>query len=92
MHPVAAGARRRAGGERIVHGRRAPAAGRPGALSLHHLALIYLGVHVLDNMDLTAVSEAAAERNRWEFAVTIAPLIVRGGTGAAVSPIATFQL
>ncbi len=59
-------------------------------LSLHHLALIYLGVHVLDNMDLTAVSEAAAERNRWEFAVTIAPLIVRGGTGAAVSPIATF--
>ena len=50
-----------------------PPAGRPGALSLHHLALIYLGVHVLDNMDLTAVSEAAAERNRWEFAVTIAP-------------------
>ena len=43
-------------------------------------------------MDLTAVSEAAAERNRWEFAVTFAPLIVRGGAGAAVNPIATFQL
>ncbi len=27
-----------------------------------------------------------------EFAVTIAPLIVRGGAGPAVSPIATFQL
>ena len=37
------------------------------------------GRPVLDNMDLTAVSEAAAELYRWEFAVTFAPLIVRGG-------------
>ena len=33
-------------------------------LSLHNFALVYLGAHVLDNMDLTAVSEAATERNR----------------------------
>ena len=43
-------------------------------------------------MDLTAVSEAAAELYRWEFAATFAPLIVRGGAGAAVNPSATFQL
>ena len=68
----------------------APPPGDLGRLVLHNFALVYLGVHVLDNMDLTAVAEAAAERNRWEFAVTFAPLIVRGGTGAAVNPIATF--
>ena len=68
----------------------APPPGDLGRLVLHNFALVHLGVHVLDNMDLTAVSEAAAERNRWEFAVTFSPLIVRGGTGAAVNPIATF--
>ena len=68
----------------------APPPGDLGRLVLHNFALVYLGIHVLDNMDLTAVSEAAAERNRWEFAVTFSPLIVRGGTGAAVNPIATF--
>ena len=61
-----------------------------GFLPLHNFALIYLGVHVLDNVDLTALSEAAAQRNRWEFMVTFAPLAVHGGTGAAVNPIATF--
>ena len=68
----------------------APPPGDLGRLVLHNFALVYLGIPVLDNMDLTAVSEAAAERNRWEFAVTFTPLIVRGGTGAAVNPIATF--
>ena len=68
----------------------APPPGELPRLSLHDFAMIYLGVHVLDNMDLTAVSEAAAERNRWEFLVTFSPLIVRGGTGAAINPIATF--
>ena len=68
----------------------APPPGDLGRLVLHNFALIYLGVHVLDNMDLTAVSEAAAQRDRWEFMVTLAPLVVRGGTGAPVNPIATF--
>ena len=68
----------------------APPPGDLGRLVLHNFALVYLGIHVLDNMDLTAVGDAAAERNRWEFAVTFSPLIVRGGTGAAVNPIATF--
>ena len=68
----------------------APPPGDLGRLVLHNFALVYLGIHVLDNMDLTAVGDAAAERNRWEFAVTFSPLIVRGGTGSAVNPIATF--
>ena len=68
----------------------APPPGDLGTLPLHNFALIYLGVHVLDNVDLTALSEAAAQRNRWEFMLTFAPLAVHGGTGAPVNPIATF--
>ena len=57
---------------------------------VHNFALVYLGVHILDALDLTAVSEMAAARKRWEFLLTIAPLAVRGGTGSPVNPLATF--
>jgi hypothetical protein len=57
---------------------------------VHNFALVYLGVHILDALDLTAVSEMAAAKKRWEFLLTIAPLAVRGGTGSPVNPLATF--
>jgi len=57
---------------------------------LHRLAIVGLGVHIFDNCDLEALSEAAAERDRWEFLLTVAPIPVRGGTGSPVNPIATF--
>jgi kynurenine formamidase len=60
----------------------------PGAV--HDFALIYLGLHLFDNLDLEALSEAAARHNRWEFLLTAAPLPVRGGTGSPLNPIATF--
>jgi kynurenine formamidase len=60
----------------------------PGAV--HDFALVYLGVHILDNCDLEALADAAAARNRWEFLLTAAPLPVRGGTGSPLNPIATF--
>ena len=46
------------------------------------LALVYLGVHIFDNVDLEALAEAAAARKRWEFMLTVAPLAIRGGTGS----------
>ena len=49
-----------------------------------------LGVQLIDNASLDALSEAAAARSRWEFQVTVAPLPLRGGTGSPVNPIATF--
>jgi kynurenine formamidase len=58
--------------------------------AVHDFALIYLGVHLLDNCDLEALSEAAAARKRWEFLLTAAPLPIRGGTGSPLNPIATF--
>ena len=68
----------------------APTSGDLGSLPLHNFALIHLGVHLFDNVDLTAVSKVAAELGRWEFMLTVAPLAVHGGTGAPVNPIATF--
>jgi kynurenine formamidase len=60
----------------------------PGAI--HDFALLYLGVHLFDNCDLEALADAAAERNRWDFLLTAAPLPIRGGTGSPANPIATF--
>jgi kynurenine formamidase len=62
--------------------------GETGAV--HDFALVYLGVHVFDNVDLEALAEAAQARKRWEFLLTVAPLAIRGGTGSPVNPIATF--
>jgi kynurenine formamidase len=58
--------------------------------AVHDFALLYLGVHVIDNCDFEALSDAAAARHRWEFLFTVAPLPIRGGTGSPVNPIATF--
>ncbi|MGH9755698.1 MAG: cyclase family protein [Blastocatellia bacterium] len=57
---------------------------------IHQLALIALGVHIFDNCDLEALSEAAARRKRWEFLLTAAPIPLTGGTGSPLNPIATF--
>src|SRR5581483_1241425 len=56
-----------------------------------HLVLIRgMGVPILDHLDLEAVSEFAASRQRWEFLLTVAPLVVEGGTGSPINPLAAF--
>ena len=60
----------------------------PGAV--HDFALVSLGIHLMDNCDLEALSDAAAARKRWEFLLTAAPLPIKGGTGSPLNPIATF--
>ena len=57
---------------------------------VHQLLLVAMGTPIFDNCDLEAVSKAAAERKRWEFLLTAAPLAVEGGTGSPLNPIATF--
>ena len=59
-------------------------------LPVHTLMITALGINLLDNQDLEALSEAAARLNRWEFMLTIAPIPVTGGTGFPVNAIATF--
>jgi kynurenine formamidase len=57
---------------------------------IHQLVLVAMGVHIFDNCDLEALSEACASRNRWEFLLTASPIAVVGGTGSPLNPIATF--
>jgi kynurenine formamidase len=59
-------------------------------LPVHWVSVVAMGVPILDNCDLEAVSEAAAARWCWTFLLTVAPLAVEGGTGSPVNPLATF--
>ena len=59
-------------------------------LALHNFALTILGIQVLDRADFQALATAAAEREQWEFMMTIAPLPIPNGTGSPVNPIAMF--
>jgi kynurenine formamidase len=59
-------------------------------MPLHQCCLVAMGIHLLDNLRLDELAKACAERERWEFMLTIAPLPVARGTGSPVNPIATF--
>ena len=58
--------------------------------AVHDFAILHLGIHMLDNCDLRALAELAAERDRWEFLLMLAPLAIPGGTGSPLNPIAVF--
>ena len=59
-------------------------------LPVHRLAIVALGMPLLDNCDFEALAETAARLKRWEFQIVIAPLPSPGGTGSPVNPIAIF--
>lgn len=67
---------------------------RPSAdglgLAVHDFALAYLGVHVIDNCNLTTLAEVAGSERRWEFQFVAAPLPIKAGTGSPVNPIAVY--
>jgi kynurenine formamidase len=60
--------------------------GRP----IHQLAIVAMGLPLIDVMDLEAAAAQAARVKRWEFLLTAAPVPVLGGTGFPLNPIATF--
>jgi hypothetical protein len=64
--------------------------GRAAGGPVHVLAIVYLGLPLLDNSILQPLSEACAEERRWEFMLTVNPLHISGGTGSPVNPIAVF--
>ena len=57
---------------------------------IHQLAIVALGLPLVDVMDLEAAAETAARLRRWEFLLTAAAVPVLGGTGFPLNPIATF--
>jgi hypothetical protein len=59
-------------------------------LPVHNFAIAALGVTVLDNLDLDALSDACAARKRWSFLFTAAPIVLPRGTGSPVNSTAVF--
>ncbi len=57
---------------------------------VHVLAIVYLGLPLLDNSFLEPLAQACAEEGRYEFMLTVNPLNIKGGTGSPVNPIAVF--
>jgi len=58
--------------------------------AMHVLALVAMGMPLIDNAVLEPVAEACAARGRWEFLLVIAPLDYPGGSSSPVEPIAIF--
>jgi kynurenine formamidase len=58
--------------------------------ALHTVALVAMGLWLIDNANLEELSQACAARRRWAFMLTIAPLRLQGVTGSPVNPIALF--
>ncbi len=58
------------------------------ALPIHSIAIPYMGLALLDNANFEALAGACDEIARWEFLLVVAPLLVLGGTGSPVNPIA----
>ena len=59
-------------------------------LHVHNVVLPYLGMPIVDNADLEPIAGTCQELGRWEFLLTIAPLVIEGATGSPVNPIALF--
>jgi kynurenine formamidase len=59
-------------------------------LPVHSVALVTMGLHLLDNLELDDLAVACREEGRIEFHVTIAPLVLDHGTASPVNPIALF--
>ena len=57
---------------------------------IHMVALPYLGLPLLDNTDLEALSMHCAQEKRWQFFVSIAPWRFKGATSSPVNPLALF--
>jgi hypothetical protein len=57
---------------------------------IHVLALVAMGLQLLDNLYLDDLAAACEAQQRWEFLLAIAPLRLGGGTASPVNPIAVF--
>lgn len=66
---------------------------RPTGYTLNwgvHPVLFAFGVCLIDNARLDDLATACAEEARYDFMLTLAPLVVVGGTGSPLNPIALF--
>jgi len=59
-------------------------------MPVHAVALVAMGLWLLDNCDLEACATTATTLNQWDFHLSIAPLRLAGTSGSPINPIATF--
>jgi kynurenine formamidase len=59
-------------------------------MPIHTVAIVAMGLHLMDNLDFDQLAVACAEEGRWAFFLTVAPLVLRRGTASPVNPIAVF--
>ncbi len=55
-----------------------------------HGAIFAYGLAVVDNALVEPLAQACAEEGRHDFMLTVNPLVINGGTGSPVNPIAVF--
>jgi kynurenine formamidase len=59
-------------------------------LPIHTVAIVALGLHLVDNLELEPLAQACTAEMRWEFLLMLAPLVLLRGTASPVNPIALF--
>jgi len=59
-------------------------------MPVHTVAIVAMGIHLMDNLDLDDLSGTCAAEGRWDFLLTVAPLVLARGTASPVNPIAVF--
>jgi hypothetical protein len=57
-------------------------------MPIHTLAIVAMGVALLDNLDLDDLSSACDAAERRSFLLVVAPLVLDQGTASPVNPIA----
>jgi hypothetical protein len=58
--------------------------------AFHMLALVSMGLPILDWPALTELAETCDRLARWDFLLTTAPLRLPGGTSSPLNPLCTF--
>lgn len=59
-------------------------------LPVHAVAIVAMGMWLVDNCQLEDLASTCAELGRWEFLLTVNPLRLTGVTGGPVNPVALF--
>ncbi len=68
----------------------APSSTQGVGFPIHVLAITALGLHLLDYLQFEDVRLVCETTGRWEFMFVAAPLLIVGGTGSPLNPIAIF--
>jgi kynurenine formamidase len=59
-------------------------------LPIHMLALVSMGLWLIDNAELGELAEACRAKSRYDFLFAAVPLALKNSTGSPVNPIAIF--